>query len=138
MKKICFLLFFISSLYFSASGEINSPVTYYTTQAPACKVAAKTTLQSYCTIEGSKDTVVHRKHRLIAAILAFPFPFGVFGLHRMYLGTSVGVPFCYIATLGGAFGILPFVDFVLILLCKDVNAYAHNPHIFMWTHRKKH
>jgi TM2 domain-containing membrane protein YozV len=84
----------------------------------------------------SSDTTHHRKHKLIAALLAFPI-IGVLGLHRAYLGTSPAVPMLYIATIGGVFGILPFTDFVLILLCKDVNAYAHNPKIFMWNKKKK-
>jgi TM2 domain-containing membrane protein YozV len=76
-----------------------------------------------------------RKHKLIAALLAFPL--GVFGFHRMYLGTSSATPLLYIATLGGLFGVLPFIDFVLIVLCKDINVYAHNPHTFMWSKKKK-
>lgn len=90
---------------------------------------------------GSTDSIVkdsvlhHRKHKLIAALCAFPL--GVFGLHRMYLGTSAKVPLIYIATFGGGFGILPFIDFVLILLNKDVNTYAHNPRTFMWSKPKK-
>lgn len=76
-----------------------------------------------------------RKHKLIAALCAFPL--GVFGLHRIYLGTSAKVPLIYIATFGGGFGVLPFIDFVLILLNKDVNTYAHNPRTFMWSKPKK-
>lgn len=70
--------------------------------------------------------------KLVSAILAFPFPFGLFGGHRIYLGTSPIVPIVYIATLGGCFGILPFIDFVVILVSKDVNEYTNNPKIFMW------
>jgi len=76
----------------------------------------------------------HKKHRLVAALLAFPL--GVFGLHRMYLHTSVKVPIIYIVTLGGGLGILPFIDFVLILLDKDIHTnYTSNPHLFMWEKR---
>lgn len=77
----------------------------------------------------------HKKHRLFAAILAFP-PFGLFGLHRMYLHSSGKVPLTYIVTLGGGFGILPFIDFVLILLNKDIHLnYTSNSHLFMWQKR---
>lgn len=76
----------------------------------------------------------HKKHRLVAALLAFPL--GVFGLHRMYLHTSPMVPIIYIVTVGGGFGILPFIDFVLILLNKDIHTnYTSNPHLFMWEKR---
>lgn len=86
------------------------------------------------------DSTTHhkRKHKLFAALLAFPIPFGVFGLHRAYLGTTTGVPLVYIASLGGCLGMLPFTDFVLILLNRDINAYyAHNPHLFMWSKKSK-
>ena len=97
--------------------------------------------KAFCITDTSKnalqaDTAVHpRKHKLIAAALAFPL--GVFGLHRIYLGSSKGMPVVYIATFGGAFGVLPFIDFVLILISKDVNTYANNPHVFMWSRPKK-
>jgi len=88
------------------------------------------------TLNGNK-VVFHKKHRLFAAILAFP-PFGLFGLHRIYLHTAPGVPLVYIVTFGGVFGILPFIDFVLILLNKDIHlTYTSNPHLFMWEKREK-
>ncbi len=83
-----------------------------------------------------KDTITfHRKHRAIAALLAFPL-LGVFGLHRIYMHTAPGVPIIYIVTAGGLFGVLPFIDFVLILLNKDIHlTYTSNPHLFMWQKR---
>ncbi len=83
-----------------------------------------------------KDTIVyHKKHRLIAALLAFPV-LGIFGLHRIYMHTAPIVPLVYIATAGGLFGVLPFIDFVLILLNKDIHlTYTSNPHLFMWQKR---
>lgn len=68
----------------------------------------------------------------IAAVLAFPLPFGVIGLHRIYLGTKPYVPLVYIGTVGGVFGILPFIDFCVILLDKDIEHYKANSHVFMW------
>ena len=70
--------------------------------------------------------------KLIAAILAFPVPFGLFGAHRIYLGTKPIVPIMYIATFGGCFFILPFIDFVVVLFEKDLSPYENNPKIFMW------
>jgi TM2 domain-containing membrane protein YozV len=88
------------------------------------------------TLNGRK-VVYHKKHRFFAAILAFP-PFGLFGLHRIYMHTALEVPLVYMATFGGAFGILPFIDFVLILLNKDIHLnYTSNPHLFMWQKREK-
>jgi TM2 domain-containing membrane protein YozV len=93
--------------------------------------------QSSAKNASSADTVKTKKSRLIAALLAFPYPFGVFGLHRAYLHSAGGMPLVYVATIGGGFGILPFIDFVLIVLCKDINHYAYNTRLFMWTKKKK-
>ncbi len=70
--------------------------------------------------------------RITAAVLAFPFPFGMVGLHRIYLGTKPYVPVAYIASLGGVFGVLPFIDFCAISFGKDFDHYRNNGKVFMW------
>jgi len=59
---------------------------------------------------------------------------GIFGVHRLYLGTEAQVPVMYTLTLGGG-GILVLTDLGLILFSKNIENYANSPHIFMW--RKK-
>jgi TM2 domain-containing membrane protein YozV len=56
---------------------------------------------------------------------------GMFGVHRLYLGTEAHVPVMYTLTLGGG-GMLVLVDLGLILLSKDIETYANSSHIFMW------
>ena len=73
-----------------------------------------------------------KNKRITAAILAFPFPFGIVGLHRIYLGTAPYVPVAYIASLGGVFGVLPFIDFCVLLLDKEETRYLNNKKVFMW------
>ena len=75
---------------------------------------------------------INKHKKIISAILAFPFPFGFFGAHRIYLGSKPYVPLVYIATFGGAFGILPFIDFVVIVLDKDITRFENNEKVFMW------
>ena len=70
--------------------------------------------------------------RITAAVLSFPFPFGIVGLHRIYLGTKPYVPVAYIASLGGVFGILPFIDFCAITFGKNFDTYRNNGKVFMW------
>jgi len=70
--------------------------------------------------------------RITAAVLAFPLPFGIVGLHRIYLGTKPYVPVAYIASVGGAFGILPFIDFCAISFGKNFDQYRDNGKVFMW------
>jgi TM2 domain-containing membrane protein YozV len=128
MFRFCPVLLFILFTCFavSAKGEMhNVPGKTIFIKVPGQFTASHTAI----------DSTTHRKHRLWAALLAFPL--GVFGLHRMYLGSSPAMPLVYIATLGGGFGILPFIDFVLILMNKDVNTYANSPSLFMWSKRKE-
>lgn len=73
-----------------------------------------------------------KDHRLVAMALAFPFPFGLVGLHRIYLGCAPYVPVVYIATLGGIFGILPLVDFIILAANKDLDRFINNQNVFMW------
>ncbi len=72
------------------------------------------------------------RRRLTAAMLAFPFPFGIVGLHRIFLGTKPHVPVVYIASLGGIFGIMPLIDFFVICFDKDFEQYLNNPKVLMW------
>jgi TM2 domain-containing membrane protein YozV len=74
----------------------------------------------------------HKNKKLISAILAFPFPFGFMGAHRVMLGCKPWIPVFYVATFGGCFGLLPMIDFCAIVFSKDIEQYENNPHIFMW------
>ena len=77
----------------------------------------------------------HKKQnnkRIIAAVLAFPFPFGMVGLHRIFLGTKPYVPVSYIASLGGVFGVLPLIDFFTIIFHKNYEQLENNGKVFMW------
>ena len=75
---------------------------------------------------------IQRTKRAIASVLAFPLPFGVLALHRIYLSTAPHVPVVYIGSVGGVFGILPCIDFCLITLDPDINRFFNNGRIFMW------
>ncbi len=75
-----------------------------------------------------------RKEKLIAAILAFPVPFGFTGLHRIYLGSEPWVPVVYLCTGGGGLGLIPLIDFICIVTADEetFRKYENNPKFFMW------
>ena len=73
-----------------------------------------------------------KNKKLTAAVLAFPLPFGIVGLHRIYLGSAPYVPVVYIASFGGVLGLLPLIDFCVILLDKKTENYINNKKVFMW------
>lgn len=81
-------------------------------------------------IDFKKDTLL--KKRFVSALFAFPFPFGFMGAHRVMLGTKPWVPVVYVATFGGCFGLLPLIDFCVLVFSKDIEQYENNPNIFMW------
>lgn len=88
-------------------------------------------------VVASDDTLTQqefRKEKLIAAILAFPVPFGFTGMHRIYLGSGPWVPVVYLCTGGGGFGLLPLIDFIFILKSdrEEFEKYLANPKLFMW------
>ena len=68
--------------------------------------------------------------KITASVLTITL--GIFGAHRIYLGTNYTVPIFYTLTLGGGLGILPLSDLILILTTKDISKYYDNPSIFMW------
>lgn len=86
-----------------------------------------------------RDSSSHSKFKakkIIAAVLAFPVPFGLLGLHRIFLGTKPYIPFVYVGTVGGCFLILPTIDFITILSAEEetFKKFENNPKVFMWSH----
>lgn len=67
--------------------------------------------------------------RLVA--IALDVSLGVFGMHRIYLGTDVKVPVFYTLTLGGGM-VLWIADLVLLITTDDITKYMNNPNVFMW------
>ncbi len=70
------------------------------------------------------------RHKL--ALSALTITLGVFGAHRIYLGTEPHVPVLYAVTLGGGLGIVPLVDLIHILASKDPLVYSDDSRFFMW------
>ena len=84
------------------------------------------------TFENDETVVVQPKFRKLKAVLLAVF-LGHFGVHRIYLGTNENVPIVYSLTLGGGFGLLPLIA---ILTTKDLDEYANNNKVFMWSKKK--
>ncbi len=63
------------------------------------------------------------------------FFLGGFGVHRHYLGTRPGMWAIYTFTFGGIFGIVPFVDWIMLLIGlvdDNISPYVGNTKFFMW------
>lgn len=73
--------------------------------------------------------------KLIGTLLAIPFPFGIIGMHRIYLGCPPWVPIVYLVSFGGCFGILPLIDCIMIATADDQKLeeqYRNSTKLFMW------
>ena len=80
----------------------------------------------------SSSAVTSSDDTAIVAILLDIF-LGGLGIHRLYLGTEILTVIAYPLTCGGIFGVVPFVDFiVLIINYEDVSKFKDNPKFFMW------
>ena len=130
------LLITISKLI-TANNCINSRlfgITGVTFTADSCS-SKESVVQAV-----AKDSLHHgrlskkeKREKLITAIAAFPLPFGFVGAHRVILGTKPWIPVVYVATFGGCFGILPMIDFLVILFDSDIEKFENDPNVFMWT-----
>lgn len=80
----------------------------------------------------NRKTTDHSK--LVAAGLNISL--GLFGVHRLYLGTSPNIPVIYTFTLGGG-GFLMLSDLGVIIFTKDLEQFANNPDVIMWGEPKK-
>lgn len=82
-------------------------------------------------LNGVVDEIrIKEKSKAVAITLAVTL--GVFGVHRLYLGTSNKIPIIYTLTLGGGFGFLLVSDIIAIAATKDINTYSPNEQVFMW------
>ena len=73
------------------------------------------------------------KDPVIAWLICFPT--GMLGLHRAYLGTSATTVILYIVTVGGIFGIVPMIDWILLLKGiqdGDISRFVGNRRFVMW------
>lgn len=71
------------------------------------------------------------KDAVVAIVLDFFL--GWAGIHRFYLGTNTLTGLAYPLTCGGIFGIVPLVDFVVLIIDNDnISPYIDNPKFFMW------
>lgn len=82
--------------------------------------------QELAIIEPSKDTTLSPRLTAIAINVAL----GLFGMHRVYLGTDIAVPIFYTFTLGGG-GVLWLFDLGCLIFKRDIKSFYDNPNVFM-------
>jgi TM2 domain-containing membrane protein YozV len=112
---LCFLMLGIST-FGQQSSERNSSVK-------------KASLEKFNQRKIIKKLRTFDNQRAIA--IGLNVSLGLFGVHRMYLGTDLKVPILYTATIGGG-GVLWLVDLGMLIAVKDLEPFKDNPNVFMW------
>lgn len=113
---------------FAASADISeaSPALLAELDASGTYTAAAKKQQNAVLSVKSGD-----KSAVLAIVLDFFL--GGLGIHRAYLGTKTFTWVGYILTCGGIFGIVPLVDFVVLIInANDISEYVDNTRFFMW------
>lgn len=78
-------------------------------------------------------TVAASKQKDAVVAILLDFFLGGLGIHRFYLGTKPLTGIGYILTCGGIFGVVPLVDFIVLIIDHDnISPYIDNPKFFMW------
>lgn len=139
------LFFILISLIISLKGTCNDKTSAFLVKQNAM-IAANNAVhakKAYQVIAYSKKdnlpladaSHVQPKHQKLKAVI-LAITLGVFGVHRIYLGTSPFIPIAYTLTLGG-FAILPLIDAINIIFSKDPDKYKNNRQFFMWVKNEK-
>ena len=142
MKKL--FLFIAVVLFASTYSKANDAYTINDNQlesvfnaatfVPITSIADLSGVNMNVNLSNASNAAVSDKNAAVAFILAFFL--GGLGIHRLYMGTKTMTWVGYILTCGGIFGIVPFVDWILLLIGLvnggEISKYVDNPKFFMW------
>ncbi|MBN1985218.1 MAG: TM2 domain-containing protein [Prolixibacteraceae bacterium] len=139
MKKI-FICIFLFAAFLSVNQVKASQ--YSIDEGAIDQLFATATETSMISINASEVSAVpsgvalplvapKEKDAVVAIVLDFFL--GGLGIHRFYLGTKTMTGLGYILTCGGIFGVVPLIDFIVLIIDNDdISPYIDNPKFFMW------
>jgi len=82
---------------------------------------------------GLGDVAQVKASKEFVPALLLNFFLGGLGIHRLYLGTKPMTWIGYILTCGGIAGIVPLIDFIVLIINNDdLSRFVDNPKFFMW------
>lgn len=140
MKKLIIVIFlFLTVLAVNqanaSSYSINEQVIdqLFENAVETSMISVNATDLSLFASNGSSSVMAAAKEKDAVVAIVLDFFLGGLGIHRFYLGTETMTGIGYILTCGGIFGIVPLVDFVVLIINnKDISPYINNPKFFMW------
>ncbi|MFY9151789.1 MAG: TM2 domain-containing protein [Prolixibacteraceae bacterium] len=138
MKKLIavvflFVTFLIANQANASSYSINEEAVdlLFDTAVETSMISINAIESSPVSAAFSSTISSNDKDAVVAIVLDFFL--GGLGIHRFYLGTETLTGLGYILTCGGIFGIVPLVDFIVLIIDHDdISPYINNPKFFMW------
>lgn len=140
MKKVFTLILFVAAVF--SFSQANA-AKYSVDEQAIDQLFSSATETSMISINAGNFSAVSsavssplmanaaEKDAVVAIVLDFFL--GGLGIHRFYLGTETLTGLAYIFTCGGIFGVVPLIDFVVLIINnEDISPYIDNPKFFMW------
>lgn len=139
MRKLLVLLFVVTFAAVSNLSAANYKLDnakvdamFETAQDANMSVLAQTLNLDKGLTANAELSASGEKSAVVAIVLDFFL--GGLGIHRFYLGTETLTGLGYCLTCGGIFGIVPLVDFIVLIIDnEDISQYVDNSKFFMWS-----
>ena len=134
MKKSLLL---VVAMMFAVAGFSNSKYTIDDNQVESLmeqSVQVNFTL-SQEQVDGILGTTSIQAEPNAWVAFALSWVIGWTGIHRVYLGGKGSLILIYIITCGGIFGIVPLIDWIVLLVGAikgDISQFVGNDKFFMW------
>ena len=139
MKKTFILFLLLAAV---CSFQLVSAASYSIDEQSVDQLFEKATETSMVSINANDlsavpsnipTSMVAPKEKDAVVAIVLDFFLGGLGIHRFYLGTKTMTGIGYILTCGGIFGVVPLIDFIVLIVDnQDISPYIDNPKFFMW------
>ena len=133
MKKLVLSIIAVLAIAFSASAA-NYKVDNNAIDSLIENAEEVYTLDIAAPAAANLPAVSQKEVKPITALI-LNFFLGSSGIHRHYMGTAPGMWALYTFTIGGIFGIVDLVDFIMLIIGtadNNITPYINNRKFFMW------
>lgn len=133
MKKLVLSIIAVLAIAFSASAA-NYKVDNNAIDSLIENAEEVYTLDIAAPAAANLPAVSQKEVKPVTALI-LNFFLGYFGIHRHYMGTAPGMWALYTFTVGGIFGIVDLVDFIMLIIGtvdNNISPYINNRKFFMW------